>query len=98
MITEEMITKAFDSRTMAKMMEALERACLLHPTGGEHSVRRMVANKIIECAQRGKTSLSELMEAGYSASLQPTVAADVVADYGNRYSGMEHSEFMRYHG
>ena len=83
---------------MARMKEALERACLLLPTGGEHSARRMIACKIIECAQRGNISLTELTEAGYSASLQLTAAANAAADLGNRYSGMEHSEFMRHHG
>jgi hypothetical protein len=93
-----MITQAFDSRTMAKMKEALERVCLLHPTGGEHDARRMIASKIIECAQRGNTSLIELTEAGYAASLQLTACADGAADHDNRYSGLEHSEFMRDQG
>lgn len=86
-----MITQAFDSRTMARMKEALERACLLHPTGEEHSARRMIANKIIECAQRGNTSLSELTEAGYAASLQMTASADRLADHDDRSSELEHS-------
>jgi len=93
-----MITQAFDSRTMAKMKEALERACLLYPTGGEHGARRMIASKIIECAQRGNTSLIELTEAGYSAWSQLTASADGAADHDNRYPGLEHSEFMRDHG
>jgi len=84
-----MITQAFDGRTMAKMKEALERACLLHPTGEEHSARRMIANKIIECAQRGNTSLSELTEAGYAVSLQLNASADGTADQDNHYSGLE---------
>lgn len=86
-----MITEAFDSRTMAKMKEALERACLLHPIGGEHSARRMIASKIIECAHRGNTSLSELTEAGYSASLQLTASADGAADHDDRSTELEHS-------
>ena len=86
-----MITQAFDGRTMAKMKEALERACLLHPTGEEHSARRMIACKIIDCAQRGNTSLGELTEAGYSASLQLTAAADDAADDDISYSELEHS-------
>ena len=85
-----MITQAFDSRTMAKMKEALERVCLLHPTGEEHGARRMIANKIIECAQRGNTSLSELT-AAYSASLQltalrmaPQITKTVMPDWSTR--------------
>jgi hypothetical protein len=57
----------------------------------------MIASKIIECAQRGNTSLIELTEAGYAASLQLTASADGAADHDNRYSGLEHSEFMRDH-
>ena len=75
---------------MAKMKEALERVCLLHPTGGEHDARRMIASKIIECAQRGNASLSELTEAGYSVSLQLTASADGAADHDNGYSGLGH--------
>ena len=81
-----MITEAFDRRTMARMQEALERACLLLPTCSGHSARRMIASKIIECAQRGNTSLSELTEAAYSASLQLTASADVAADHDISYS------------
>jgi len=49
-----MITDGFDRRTIANMEVALERACLLLPTGGEkHRARRVIAGKIIECASRG---------------------------------------------
>jgi hypothetical protein len=66
-----MITDTFDSRTIANMEVALERACLLLPTGGEeHRARRIIAGKIIECATRGETSLSRLTEAGYAAARQ----------------------------
>ena len=89
-----MITEAFDSRTMARMKEALERVCLLHPTGGEHSARRMIASKIIECAQRGNTSLSELTDAGYAASLRLTASADGAGDHDESDAGLEPSDFM----
>jgi len=53
-----MITEAFNRRTIANMEVALDRACLLLPTGGEkHRARRIIAGKIIECANRGETSL-----------------------------------------
>ena len=66
-----MITDAFDRRTIAKLEVALERACLLLPTGSEkHNARRIVASKIIECASRGDTSLSRLTDAGYAAAMQ----------------------------
>jgi hypothetical protein len=66
-----MITEAFDRRTIANMEVALERACLVLPTGGEkHRARRIIAGKIIECASRGETSLSRLTEAAYAAAMQ----------------------------
>ena len=66
-----MITDTFNSRAMAKMEIALERACLLLSTGSEkHQARRIIASKIIECANRGDTSLSGLTAAGYAAAMQ----------------------------
>ena len=66
-----MITDTFDSRTIANMEVALERACLLLPTSSEgHPARRIIAGKIIECANRGETTLSRLTEVGYAAALQ----------------------------
>ena len=48
-------------KALELMEEALERACLLLPTGSEkHRARRVVASKIIECANRGDTTLSRL--------------------------------------
>ena len=70
-----MITDTFDRRTIAKMEVALERACLLLPTGGEnHRARRIIASKIIECANRGDASLSRLTEVGYAAAMQLTAS------------------------
>ena len=67
-----MITDSFDSRTMFDMEVALERACLLLPTGSEkHKARRIIASKIIKSANRGDTTLSRLTEAGYAAA-KPT--------------------------
>lgn len=66
-----MITESFDRRTVANMEVALERACLLLSTGSEkHTVRRIIAGKIVECANRGDTTLSRLTEAGYAAAMQ----------------------------
>jgi hypothetical protein len=66
-----MIAETFDRRTMAKMEVALERACLLLPAGSEkHNARRIIASKIIECANRGNATLASLTEAGYVAAMQ----------------------------
>jgi hypothetical protein len=73
-----MITERFDSRAMANMEVALERTCLLLPTGSEkHRTRRLIANKIIECASRGDTTLGGLTEAGYAAVKQLTARSGV---------------------
>jgi hypothetical protein len=61
------------------MEVALERACLLLPVGSEkHSPRRIIASKIIECANRGDVTLSRLTEAGYAASMQLTASAQSI--------------------
>jgi hypothetical protein len=76
-----MITDAFDRRTLAKMEVALERACLLLPTGGEnHRARRIIAGKIIECANRGDATLSRLTEVGYAAAMQLGASAQSVRE------------------
>jgi hypothetical protein len=76
-----MITDTFDRRTIANMEVALERACLLLPTGGEkHRARRIIACKIIECANRGETTLSRLTEVGYAAAVQLGAPAQSVRE------------------
>ena len=63
-----MITESFNSRTIANMEVALERACLLSAGSEKHRARRIIASKIIECANRGDaTTLGRLTEAGYAA-------------------------------
>ena len=75
-----MIVDRFNDRTMANMEVALDRACLLLPTGSEkHRARRIIANKIIECANRGDTTLSRLTEAGYAAVKQLIASRQPVA-------------------
>ena len=52
------ITDSFDSRTLANMEVALDRACMFLPTGSDkHRARRIIAAKIIECAHRGDNTL-----------------------------------------
>jgi hypothetical protein len=64
-----MIADSFDSRTLANMDVALERACKAMASGGEeHSSRRHIASKILECAQGGDISLSGLTAAGLAAA------------------------------
>ena len=66
-----MISESFDSRTLAKMEIALDRACLILPAGSDmHRIRRIIAGKILECAHRGEKTLSGLTAAGYAAATQ----------------------------
>jgi hypothetical protein len=75
-----MITETFDRRTMAKMEVALERACLLLPAGSEkHNARRIIARKIIECANDGNDTLASLTEAGYVAAMQLAASGQSVS-------------------
>jgi len=68
-----MIIDHFDDRTIANMEVALERACRRLSSGSDkHQTRRLIANKIIECANRGDTTLGRLTESGYAAVKQLT--------------------------
>ena len=76
---DQMITDTFDRRTLARMEVALERACLLLPTGSEkHNARRIIASKIIECANLGDATLSRLTETGYATAMQLSASAQSV--------------------
>jgi hypothetical protein len=64
-----MIADKFDSRTLANMEVALERACKLLPAGAEqHDNRRYLAGRILLCAEGGDLTLSSLTEAGERAA------------------------------
>ena len=64
-----MIADSFDSRTLANMDVALERACKAMASGGEeHSSRRHIASKILECAESGDRTLGGLTDAGRIAA------------------------------
>ncbi|WP_407154311.1 hypothetical protein [Bradyrhizobium sp. STM 3557] len=59
-----LINRAFDRRTLAKMQVALDRVCETAKHGESHAVRKRIAEHIIRCARRGKTTLDELTAAG----------------------------------
>jgi hypothetical protein len=59
-----MIEGRFDARTLANMNVALERICQQRPDGEDHKVRRRVAQRIIQCAKRGRRTLGALTKAG----------------------------------
>jgi len=63
-----MLASEFNDRTFANMEVALQRACArLSPEFDDHKTRKVIAQKIIECARRGQTSLSQLTAAGADA-------------------------------
>jgi hypothetical protein len=62
-----MIEGDFNSRALAKMHLALERVCGNTPLGGQHDVRKRVAQGILLCVRSGKTTLGALTYAGERA-------------------------------
>jgi hypothetical protein len=63
--TSTTIAESFDSRTLANMEVALERACSALAVGGEdHEARRHIAGKILKCAKHGGRTLGALTDAG----------------------------------
>lgn len=64
-----MIADSFDPRTLANMEVALERACKMLSIGAEnHSVRRHIAARIVECAEDGDVTLGGLTDAARVAA------------------------------
>jgi hypothetical protein len=65
------IADSFDSRTLANMEVALERACKAVAVGGEeHPVRKLIASQILKCATGGERTLGGLTEAGLVAATE----------------------------
>jgi hypothetical protein len=66
-----MIAESFDSRTLANMEVALERACKALAVGREeHPARRHIASRILQCAKGGDRTLSSLTDAGLIAATE----------------------------
>jgi hypothetical protein len=64
-----MITEKFDSRTLANMEVALERASRLLPNGAtQHEHRRHIASRILKRAEAGDKTLDGLTEAASAAA------------------------------
>ncbi|MCK1393972.1 hypothetical protein [Bradyrhizobium sp. 1] len=63
-----LIAEQFSERTISYMDMALESACMALPTTfAHHSARKVVAEKIVECAKVRRQTLGELTEAGRRA-------------------------------
>jgi hypothetical protein len=66
-----MIADRFNSRTLANMEVALERACKMLSVGAEdHRVRRHIASKILECAESDEKGLGALTDAACAAATE----------------------------
>ncbi len=66
-----LIIDRFSDQALREMETALERACqVLGSLGEEHLTRRHIARQILDRAQRGKTSLRSLVEAGQIAATE----------------------------
>jgi hypothetical protein len=69
------IAESFDTRTLANMEVALERACKILAIGSEqHDTRRHIASRILECAESGDRTLGGLTEAGRVAASELSAA------------------------
>jgi hypothetical protein len=60
----------FDDRTRANMDVVLEEICREMPHGGDHESRKFIAERLMECAREGRSSLSELNSAARRALLE----------------------------
>ena len=61
-------SESFDTRTLANMKIALDRACANVLGGEKHRVRRHVAARIARCAKMGRRTLAALSQAGQIAA------------------------------
>jgi hypothetical protein len=82
-----MITEKFNSRTLANMEVALERAGQLLKNGAaQHEHRRYIASKILERAEGGDTSLGGLTEAASAAARELGIRAKARTSKAGRHS------------
>jgi hypothetical protein len=56
-----------DDRTIANMDVALEQACRIFPHGGDHELRRHVAEKLKASARKGNTAFDGLIAVATAA-------------------------------
>ena len=60
----------FNDRTRANMDVVLEEICREMPHGGDHESRRFIAERLIESAREGRTTLPELNSVARRALLE----------------------------
>lgn len=64
--------KELDDRTKANLEVVLEEVCRGLPHGGDHELRRRIAEKILESAVAGNTTLASLTEVAKAALAEAT--------------------------
>ena len=62
----------FDDRTRANMAVVLEEICREMPHGGDHESRRFIAERLMESAREGHTTLADLNAVARRALLELT--------------------------
>jgi hypothetical protein len=60
----------FDDRTRANMDVVLEEICKEMSHGGDHDSRKFIAERLIESAREGRSSLTELNSVARRALLE----------------------------
>ena len=60
----------FEDRTRANMDVVLEEICQQMAHGGDHESRKFIAERLIEAAREGRTSLTELNSVARRALLE----------------------------
>ena len=59
--------KTLSERTLANMDSVLEETCRDFPHGGDHELRRHIAEKLKESAEEGRSTLAELRAVAQAA-------------------------------
>lgn len=61
-----------DDRTKANLDVVLEEVCRSLPHGGDHELRKTIAEKLLESALNGKTTIGGLTEVARAALAEMT--------------------------
>jgi hypothetical protein len=68
--SEGLQMRTLNERTIANMVVALEEVCRDLPHGGDHELRKQIANKLIQSAMEGNTKLGGLTLVARGAFLE----------------------------
>ena len=63
-------------RVMANLDVVLEEVCRSLPNGGDHALRKEIAEKLLQSARIGNTTLSGLTEVAKEAMVEATTKKD----------------------